>query len=244
MLISPSHWRDRSIQAILVTAAYADQAHHNPLPQFNGFHRLERIGPKATLAQNRIDLEILSLTGRPSIKIMAVRGDEIFQIRGLIAKEIYRISDVAVEVALIVPGALTTLACCVGISELPENAAAGRLSPPCISLCCVLTRCHCVPESKYSGYMPGDCGSLCTHCAGNGPYHLRGSPCDTTKFACWNQPRYDCDHHTWSLGSPLPDITLGHRDIIQSYRQLCRDREMMEALPSEDPADSDMDIIN
>jgi hypothetical protein len=200
------------------------------------------MGPKATLAQNRIDLEILSLAGRPSIYIRAVRGDQIFQIRGLIAKEIYRISDIAVEVALIIPGHHTTLACCAGISDLPGQAAAGILNPPNISLGCILMRCYCGPESKFSGYMPGDRGSLCAPCSGNGPYHLRGSPCDTTKFACWNHPRHDCDHRAWSLGSPLPEITLGHRNILQSYRQLCGNQEFMAALPSEDPSDSDIDI--
>jgi hypothetical protein len=242
MLISPSYWRDKSVQAYLVTTAYADQAHHNPMPQFNGFHRMETIGPTATLAQNRIDLEILSLAGRPSIHIRAVRGDHVFQIRGLIAKEIYRVSDVAVEVALIIPGHHSTLACCLGISDLPCQAPAELRTPPSISLGCILMRCYCGPESKYAGYMPGDCGGLCGPCSGNGPYHLRGSPCDTTKYACWNHPRHDCDHRDWSLGSPLPEITLGHRKIRQSYRQLCGRHDLRATPPSEDPSDSDIDI--
>jgi hypothetical protein len=242
MLISPSYWRNKSVQTHLVTTAYADQAHHNPTPQFNGFHRMQAIGPTATLAQNRIDLEILSLAGRPFIYIRAVRGDHIFQIRGLIAKELYRASDVAVEVALVSPGHHSTLACCVGISELLGQCSHKLPSPPCISLSCILMRCYCGPESKYAGYMPGDCGGPCGPCSDHRPHHLRGGPCDCTKYACWNHPRHDCDHRDWSLGPPLPLTTRGHRHIRQSFRQPYARHDIRAAPPSEEPSDSDIDI--
>ena len=151
-------------------------------------------------------IEIFSLAGRPQVLIMAVHGDRIHQIRGLLAREILRYQNTTMEVALFLPGAIEMLPCALDIVNLVQTTSPGHCSLDRISIGCILMRCQRGPPCTVMGYPLGESSRLCSHCKCSWGTPVLSGHCSAAFGACWHKERYDCDKQGWLLSSPFPGL--------------------------------------
>jgi hypothetical protein len=182
----------RAMASILCTEAYARQA--RPWPE-NPF---EDDSSTVNKPRKVITLEIFSLSGTSQLQIMAVQGDKVHQIRGILAREILICQKLEVEVALFIPGAAYLLPCSADVGEL-ERSAASITSIGCILMRCL---CPCTPM----GFRYGLCRHACPACIGPWGQPVAGETCSATLGACWHAAMRDCDMQGWLLASPLPGL--------------------------------------